>query len=157
MLVAGNTRSVGMFDDSAPVRHNRQVGEPLTISAAFLVAQSVPSRRNATVNCLRKRIERLWRREGLNVPQKQPKRRQLWLNDALCVRWRPAYKNHFWSYDFVQDRTHDRRGFQIRGSRIMEHLFRRLRRRKFPFAVKNFLTWSIEPDDVGLADLVRRG
>lgn len=56
-----------------------------------------------------KRIERLWRREGLKVPQKQPKRRRLWLNDGSCIRLRPAYENHVWSYDFVADRTHDGR------------------------------------------------
>ena len=37
------------------------------------------------------RIERLWRREGLKVRQKQPKKRQLWLNDGSCVRPRPEF------------------------------------------------------------------
>jgi transposase InsO family protein len=60
-----------------------------------------------------KRVERLWRREGLKVPQKQPKRRCLWLNDGSCVRLRPAGKDHVWSYDFVQDRTHDGRAFRM--------------------------------------------
>jgi len=60
-----------------------------------------------------KRIERLWRREGLKVPQKQPKRRRLWLNDGSCVRLRPAYRDHVWSYDFVQDRTSDGRAFRM--------------------------------------------
>ncbi len=56
-----------------------------------------------------KRIERLWRREGLKVPAKQPKRRRLWLNDGSCVRLRSAYKDHVWSYDFVMTRTSDGR------------------------------------------------
>jgi putative transposase len=60
-----------------------------------------------------KRIERLWRQEGLKVPQKQPKRRRLWFNDGSCVRLRPAYRNHVWSYDFVQARTHDGRAFRM--------------------------------------------
>ena len=60
-----------------------------------------------------KRIERLWRREGLKVPQKQPKRRRIWLNDGSCVRLRLAYKDHVWSYDFVQDRTSDGRDFRM--------------------------------------------
>lgn len=60
-----------------------------------------------------KRIERLWRREGLKVPAKQPKRRRLWLNDGSCVRLRPAYRDHVWSYDFVQSRTHDGRAFRM--------------------------------------------
>lgn len=38
---------------------------------------------------------------------KQPKRGRLWLNDGSCVRLRPQYRGHVWSYDFVQDRTHD--------------------------------------------------
>ena len=60
-----------------------------------------------------KRIERLWRREGLKVPQKQPKRRRLWLNDGSCIRLRPSYVDHVWSYDFVQDRTSDGRAFRM--------------------------------------------
>ena len=59
-----------------------------------------------------KRVERIWRREGLKVPQKQPKKGRLWLNDGSCVRLRPERKNHVWSYDFVQDRTHDGRIFR---------------------------------------------
>ncbi len=60
-----------------------------------------------------KRVERIWRREGLKVPQKQPKRGRLWLNDGSCVRLRPERQNHVWSYDFVEDRTHDRRKFRM--------------------------------------------
>ena len=60
-----------------------------------------------------KRVERIWRREGLRVPSKQPKRGRLWLNDGLCIRLRPEYKNHVWSYDFVYERTHDGRVLRI--------------------------------------------
>ena len=59
-----------------------------------------------------KRVERIWRQEGLKVPQKQPKNGRLWLNDGSCVRLRPKRPNHVWSYDFVQDRTHDGRIFR---------------------------------------------
>ncbi|QOL80033.1 IS3 family transposase [Pseudooceanicola spongiae] len=59
-----------------------------------------------------KRVERIWRQEGLKVPQKQPKKGRLWLNDGSCVRLRPERPNHVWSYDFVQDRTHDGRIFR---------------------------------------------
>lgn len=55
----------------------------------------------------------IWREEGLKVPQKQPKRARLWLADGSCIRLRPEYKNHVWSYDFVHDRTHDGRPFRI--------------------------------------------
>ena len=60
-----------------------------------------------------KRVERIWRREGLKVPQKQPKRRRLWLNDGSCIRKRPQYSNHVWAYDFVMDRTHDGKRFRM--------------------------------------------
>ena len=52
-----------------------------------------------------KRVERIWRQEGLKVPKKQPKRRRLWFNDGSCIRLRPEHKDHVWSYDFVADRT----------------------------------------------------
>lgn len=60
-----------------------------------------------------KRVERIWRREGLKVPAKQPKRRRLWLNDGSCVRLRPQHRNHVWSYDFVHHRTYDGRPFRM--------------------------------------------
>ena len=64
-----------------------------------------------TVN--RKRVERIWRREGLKVLQKQPKLGRLWLNDGSCIRLRPEYPGHVWAHDFVEGRTHDGRKFRI--------------------------------------------
>ena len=43
------------------------------------------------------------------MPPKQPKRGRLWLADGSCIRLRPEHPNHVWSYDFVEDRTHDGR------------------------------------------------
>ena len=60
-----------------------------------------------------KRVYRIWRREGLKVPNKQPKRGRLWLNDGSCIRLRPERPNHVWSYDFMQDRTEDGRRFRM--------------------------------------------
>lgn len=60
-----------------------------------------------------KRVMRIWRREGLKVPIKQPKRGRLWLNDGSCVRLRPSWKHHVWAYDFVHDRTKDGRAFRM--------------------------------------------
>jgi len=60
-----------------------------------------------------KRVERIWRQEGLKVPKKQPKRGRLWLNDGSCVRQRAEYPNHLWSYDFVFERTHDNKPLRI--------------------------------------------
>jgi putative transposase len=60
-----------------------------------------------------KRVERIWRQEGLKVPKKQPKRGRLWLNDGSIVRLRPQFPMHVWSYDFVQDHTQDGNPFRI--------------------------------------------
>ena len=60
-----------------------------------------------------KRVERIWRQAGLKVPQKQPKRGRLWLNDGSCVRLRPQHKDHVWAYDFVSGRTHDGVAFRM--------------------------------------------
>ena len=59
------------------------------------------------------RVERLWWREGLNVPQTQPKRGRWWLADGSCLRRRPEYRHHVWAYDFLADRTHDGRPLKI--------------------------------------------
>ena len=55
------------------------------------------------------RVERIWRREGLKVPQRQRPRGRLWFNDGSCVRLRPERANHVWSYDFVSAKTYDGR------------------------------------------------
>jgi transposase InsO family protein len=60
-----------------------------------------------------KRVERIWRREGLKVPARQPKRSRLWLNDGSCIRLRAERANHVWSYDFLEDRTHDGRKYRM--------------------------------------------
>jgi putative transposase len=60
-----------------------------------------------------KRVERIWRREGLKVPARQPKRGRLWLGDGSCIRLRAERPNHVWSYDFVEDRTHDGRKYRM--------------------------------------------
>jgi transposase InsO family protein len=56
----------------------------------------------------RKRVQRIWREEGLRVPKKQPKRGR-----GSCIRLRPERRNHVWSYDFVQGRTTDGRKFRM--------------------------------------------
>ncbi|SFA39739.1 Transposase InsO and inactivated derivatives [Paracoccus halophilus] len=79
-----------------------------------------------------KRVERLWRRGGLKVPTKQPKKGRLWLNDGPCVRLRPEYRDHAWSYDFVHCRTDDGKAFRtlnIPDEHSRECLTIRVRRR----------------------------
>jgi transposase InsO family protein len=47
------------------------------------------------------KVARIWREEGLKIPQKQPPRGRLWFNDGSCMRLRATHPNHVWSYDFV--------------------------------------------------------
>ena len=89
------------------------------------------------------RIERLWRREGLKVPTRQPKRGRLWLNDGSCVRLRPEHVNHVWSYDFVHHRTEDGRAFRmlnILDEHSRECLAVRVRRKQSSVDVIDVLT-----------------
>lgn len=74
--------------------------------------------RNEGYNINHKRVERIWREEGLKLPQKQIKRRRLWMNDGSCIRLRSEHKNHVWSYDFVEDKTAD--GKKIRFLNIID-------------------------------------
>lgn len=60
-----------------------------------------------------KRVERIWREEGLKVPKRQPKRSRIYTNDGSCIRLRPLYKNHVWSYDFVSDRLFNGKGIRM--------------------------------------------
>ena len=60
-----------------------------------------------------KGVERIWRREGLKAPQKQPKRGRLWLNDGSIVRLKPLFSNPVLSYDFIQARTRNEVPFRI--------------------------------------------
>lgn len=64
-------------------------------------------------NVNHKRVERIWREEGLKVPAKQPKRGRLYFNDGSCIRLAPCYKNHVWSYDFVSERLHNGRKIRL--------------------------------------------
>src|SRR5690606_29058367 len=69
-----------------------------------------------------KRVERIWREQGLKVPQRQPKRGRLWLNDGSCIRLRPERKDHVWAYDFITARTQDGRPF--RGLTVVDEFTR---------------------------------
>ena len=60
-----------------------------------------------------KRVERIWREQGLKVAKKQKKRRRLWLGDGSCIRLRPEHKDHVWSYDILEDKTYNGKKFRI--------------------------------------------
>ena len=61
----------------------------------------------------RKRVRRLWRENGLKVPQKQCKRRRLGWSGNGSQRLRSQRKNQVWSYDFVMDQTNDGRRLKM--------------------------------------------
>lgn len=69
--------------------------------------------RNAGVTINHKRVARIWREEGLKLPKKQVKKRRIWLGNGSCMRLKATHRNHVWSYDFVEDRTHDGRKVRI--------------------------------------------
>ena len=91
--------------------HSRRRSSSLPASTA--VMGIVASRRCCSERVGKDRVERIWRREGLKVPQKQKPRGRLWLNDGSCVRLRPERVNHIWSYDFVSARTRDGRSVRL--------------------------------------------
>ena len=88
-----------------------------------------------------KRVERIWRREGLKVPQRQPKRGRLWLNDGSCIRLRPEYAGHVWAYDFVEARTHDGRKGTVRNF-VREAGYRHQMTKRSPKITANWLLAS---------------
>ena len=51
------------------------------------------------------RVYRLWRKEGLKVPQKKRKRRRLGRSENGCHRKQAEHQDHVWAWDFVFDRT----------------------------------------------------
>ena len=98
-MPAGHLDSIATLARSYGRYGYRKIAELLGVEAGWVVND--------------KRVERIWRREGLKVPAKQPKRRRLWLADGSCMRFRAEHANHVWSYDFVEDRTHDGRKYRM--------------------------------------------
>ena len=60
-----------------------------------------------------KKVERLWREEGLQLPKRHKKRRRLYHKDSSVVRLRPQYQNHIWSVDFVHDKLSSGRSYKM--------------------------------------------
>lgn len=103
-----------------------------------------------------KRVERLWRQEGLKVPAKQPKRKRLYLNDGSCIRLRPCWKNHVWSYDFVADRLAD--GSKIRMLTIIDEYSRKCLAIRVARCLKSYDVLDVLSDlfiTEGLPDFIR--
>ncbi len=114
--VLGHPRSTQRYEPS-PVEDEKALTEEIVDLASrfgrygYRRITALLNHRGWDVN--HKQVERIWRREGLKVPAKQPKRGRLWLNDGSCVRLRPEWKNHVWAYDFVQIRTRDGRSVRL--------------------------------------------
>lgn len=64
-----------------------------------------------TVN--HKKVERLWREEGLQLPDRHQKRKRLYHKESSIIRFRPQYQNHIWSIDFVHDRLSNGRPYKM--------------------------------------------
>jgi putative transposase len=64
------------------------------------------------------RVLRLWRREGLKVPQKKRKKRRLGVAENGCDRLQATHKNHVWAWDFAFDRTES--GTQLKWLSIVD-------------------------------------
>ncbi len=114
--VLGQTRSTQRYlprerDDEQPL--TRRILELACAFGRYGYKRITALLRREGWHVNRKRVLRIWRREGLKVPAKQPKRGRLWLADGSCVRLRPTRPNHVWSYDFVFDRTHDGRPLRL--------------------------------------------
>jgi putative transposase len=82
-----------------------------------------------------KRVERIWREQGLKVPRRQPKRRRLYLNNGSCIRLRPLYPKHVWSYDFVWDRLSS--GKKIRLLTIIDEYTRECLKIRVDYQIKS--------------------
>jgi len=113
----GQARATQRYGPSPPCDEKRLTEEIIALATKYgrygyrRITALLNDERGWKLN--HKRVERIWRREGLKVPRKQPKRSRLWLNDGSCIRLRPEYKDHVWSYDFMIARTHDGRAFRI--------------------------------------------
>ena len=115
--VLGQARATQRYGPSPPCGEKRLTEEIIALATKYgrygyrRITALLNNEKGWQVN--HKRVERIWRREGLKVPKKQPKRGRLWLNDGSCIRLRPEYKDHVWSYDFMMARTSDGRAFRI--------------------------------------------
>ena len=114
--VLGQARTTQRRQMSPPSDEERLTAEIITLATRYGrygYRRIAAMLKNSGWKVNHKRVERIWRKEGLKVPKKQPRRGRLWLNDGSCVRLRPEHENHVWSYDFVIERTANGRAFKI--------------------------------------------
>ena len=60
-----------------------------------------------------KKVERLWREEGLKLPERHKKPRRLYHKDSSVIRLRPTHANHVWAIDFVHDKLSNGRSYKM--------------------------------------------
>ena len=60
-----------------------------------------------------KKVERLWREEGLKLPERHKKQRRLYHKDSSVIRLRPMHPNHVWAIDFVHDKLSNGRRYKM--------------------------------------------
>jgi len=123
--VIGQPRSTQRYDKQIPVDEDllrERIIELASEYGRYGYRRITALLRNEGWIVNHKRVQRIWQEEGLKVPQKQPKRGRLWLNDGSIVRLKPLFPKHVWSYDFVQDRTHN--GVKFRILNVMDEFTR---------------------------------
>jgi len=98
-------------DDEQPL--TRRIIEPASIFGRYRYRQVTALLRLDGWWVNHKRVERIWRREGLTVPKKQPKFGRLRLNGGSCIRLRAERRDHVWACEFVHGRTHEGRSFRM--------------------------------------------
>ena len=124
-LVIGQPRSTQRYDKQIPADEEllrQRIIELASEYGHYGYRRVAALLRNEGWIVNHKRVQRIWRKEGLKVPQKQPKRGRLWLNDGSVVRLKPLFPKHVWSYDFMEDRTHN--GVKFRILNVMDEFTR---------------------------------
>ena len=124
-LVVGQPRSTQRYDKQIPADEDllrQRIIELASEYGRYGYRRITALLRNEGWLVNHKRVQRIWREEGLKVPQKQRKRGRLWLNDGSIVRLKPLFPKHVWSYDFMEDRTHN--GVKFRILNVMDEFTR---------------------------------
>ena len=115
-LVVGQPRSTHRYAPERPAKDRALVARLLRLARdhpryGYRRAWAVLRGEGWAAN--KKRIHRLWRETGLQVPQKTQKRRRVGTGENSTIRLAPERPNHIWCYDFVFDATDDGRALKL--------------------------------------------
>lgn len=104
----GWSRRVATYELRQPGKDQALAGRLMTTSQEF---PRFGYRRSAVwLNESERRVKRLWRQLGLNLPRRRPRRRRCGTDMRLLGAIRP---NHVWTYDFVHDRLAGKRTIRM--------------------------------------------